>query len=256
MKDSYFLNVTFWLITILAVIIVGLSGAYTMDIMSASCQLCAMDLVICIGGGRVIAAILLPLIILIYMIFILNYKFQYHFLTKSGSRKKFLMNILVCALKYTVMFVTLTLLVMFFIGLISFGKVCNYSDMSSMFRDELNATGMYYISDYSILGFLIKSFVINVLEVYTRVMAGLLIYISFEKGAISVMALLGISIVIPFRMERYLKLWGYKAEAGAFYTEMLRNDLYFKGVMGLFIVMLLLVLLQLLIVRRKSFYKI
>lgn len=236
-------------------VIFGTMGAYKMTTMAASSKPCALDLMICTGGGRAMIALIIPMIVLFDMILVMNYRFQYRYIVKSRKREQFLAKILVAALGVTSVFALISMFVMLAIGMLFFGSICNYNDISSLFRDELNTTGTQFPVNLSVIILIIKATTVNIMEVYSRVLIGIMIYFLFNKGWAALIVVIGTSMLIPFRMKEYLEQWQFKPESGAFYTELLQNDLYQLAVTRSLILIAVMLLMLLIIIRRKSFYQ-
>lgn len=255
MKRSYLVNLIVICAVFASSLVFGTISVYRINQFKATSQACALDLMIFGAGGRVIAAIIGPLIIAVYFILVMNYRFKYQFIVKSNDRTKFLLRIIRDTFVGCLIYVAATMMILFAMGVISFGNICNYSESSSLFRDELNITGTPYSHNYSIMVIVFKAFIIDVLEVYVRVLLAVFIYFLSDKGAFCIIAMLGASFVIPFRMSKYMQMWNYQAEAGAFYTEILNNYLYLEGILKVLAVVIVLLIVLFMFVRRKNFYE-
>lgn len=218
-----------------------------------NCLICAIDLIICVGGGRFLNLIILPLGVLLFYISCSSEEFNYNYFTRMKSRKNIGLSICLKLLAISALMTVISYICVTICSICMSDKFNSLNMPNSLINTELYYTSTSLGNNYNTSFFIIKEIIISFLEVYARSMIGILLYAMFNKMFLSVLIVLGTSYLIPFRMAAYMRESGFDLTYGTFYTELINTSMYFKSVLIPVIYLLATYLLIIIILQRKNY---
>lgn len=234
---------------IIATVLSAYSKINILIVVSASALPCALDCAICVSSCAAILKFIGPLciIFLLFIVFDSTNNYNYIIRYRNGINIAWVLikkSFMLCVLY---MFIITTLLLV--AGYFFTGTVCNYSSYYSLFCDELMSTKTPYPVDINPLIFLLKSFTINLLELYAHTLIAVFIYIITSNFFLSSGIFLVIAYYLPGRTVNFS--WSYTSEAG-FYTELIRNNVYTTNINLLILFCSIFIFISMLAYSRKK----